>query len=71
MAFGRVSRETHFILDLAVLLARAAVMLGWIQIQLDLTNVQKLWSFQAMLRSFADGESQMKLYHDHRVLPPA
>lgn len=67
MAFGRVSGETHFILDLAILLARAAVMLGWIQ--LDLTNVQKLWF--STLCSFADGKSQMRLYHDRRVLPPA
>lgn len=66
-----MSGETHFILDLAILLARAAVMLGWIQIQLDLTNVQKLWFFQATLRSFTDGKSQMRLYHDRRVLPPA
>lgn len=71
MAFGRASRETRFILDLAILLARAAFMLGWIQIKLDLTNVQKPWFFQAMLRSFTDGKSQMRLYHDHRVLPPA
>lgn len=47
------------------------VMLGWVQIQVDLTNVQKLSFFQATLRSFPDGKSQMRLYHDHRGLPPA
>lgn len=47
------------------------VMLGWVQIQVDLTNVQKLSFFQATLRSFPDGKSQMRLYHDHRSLPPA
>lgn len=71
MATGRVSWKTHFVLNLAVHLAHATVMLGWVQIQLDLTNVQKLSFFQATLRSFPDGKSQMRLYHDHRVLPPA
>lgn len=71
MAFGRVSGETRFILDLAILLARAAVVLGWIQIQLDLTDVRNLWFFQATLRGLADGESRMRLCHDGRVLPPA
>jgi len=71
MAFGRVSGETRLILDSAVLLARAAFMLGWLQIQLDLANVQKLWFFQATLRGFPDGESQMRLDPDRQVLPPA
>lgn len=71
MAFGRVSGEAHFSSALAIPLARAAVMLGWLQIQLDLTNVQKLCFFQDMLHSFTDGEGQMRLDHDHRVLPPA
>lgn len=66
-----VMRNTFFFFLGLAIPARAAVMLGWTQIQLDLTNVQKLWFFQATLCSFTDGKSQMRLNHDHRVLPPA
>lgn len=51
---------------------RAAARRGWIQIQLDLRNVQDLWFFQALLHSSPDGKSQLRLCHgQHRVLPPA
>lgn len=50
----------------------AAARRAWIQIQLDLRNVQDLWCFQALLHSSPDGKSQTRLCHDqHQALPPA
>lgn len=50
----------------------AAARRAWIQIQLDLRNVQDLWCFQALLHSSPDGKSQPRLCHDqHQALPPA
>lgn len=50
MVIEWLSWNTHFILNLAVLLACATVVPGWVQIQLDLMNVQKCSFCQAMLR---------------------